>query len=198
MNPFVMILLCTLAALMVMFGNNPVEEARKEREKRLAGIDPLIESIQEHNKKSGMMGGLLGGRGGGYSGGVRNDNSAAMMMRSGQNPNAGFGTTNTYGQPEKPPQSYYPPPPSGTPGQPDRSNKPRSELPAEAKALINLSARSKSTITMRSGQEIGFAGRFVYTMDPEGKPVPMPDGTYVMNGGYEMRVVNGRKLIIPN
>lgn len=109
--------------LMVAFGNNPVENRRKERAEAMKDKDPLMESIREYNEKNTggtPMGGNSSFSGGGYDsygGGYDNEfGGSSASQPAPQMPSYMYpqGSQQTGAAPAKPPtpaNSYYPPPP---------------------------------------------------------------------------------------
>jgi len=176
MNPFILLIGVAIVVLMVLFGRNPIEELREQRAKGMTG-DPLVDAIKEHNDQSHTN--IFGGQGGGLPNG-----------------SPGFSTTmpntalNPMGQQPAPPPSnpntgqdnYYPPPPLTTQpyGQPNPLG-PQSRL----------WPRSAPTFYLGSGQPVRFSSTRVYTLNAQGKVVPMPDGRYPMFGGKIYLVVKG-------
>jgi hypothetical protein len=101
-------------------------------------------------------------------------------------------------QGSRPSDSYYPPPPveerSPSQGVPLAPSSSKSTLKPYLAKDIPQQTWPDKLVTLRSGQKIGFNGADVYTFDPEGKPVVMPDGYYHL-GSSRIHVQNGKKVI---
>lgn len=204
MNPILIIVLALFVVLMVAFGRNPVEEAHEKRAAALAGKDPLIEAIEEHNKLQG--GGTVmqntpynPGYNQGYNqintGMPNNNGFPSYLQQRGGNPYANANPYRTQQMPvtatPAPDQnSYYPPPPLPA----NSSLPPHSDIRMD-KAVPYLNLSGDDGMHLAGGQKIGFVGTKAYTVDAHGKPVPLPDGKYAMyDGRVTITIRNGHKV----
>ncbi|MDE3015668.1 MAG: hypothetical protein KGI29_01935 [Pseudomonadota bacterium] len=203
MNPVVIIVAVLLIVLMVAFGHNPIEDAREDRAAALAGKDPLIEAIDEHNKLQGGVPAMLNNPG--YSTvnpyvnqanpGVADHAGLPVYLQQGrQNP---YARANPYHSsrpmPASPPPAqngYYPPPPLSQSSLP-----PHSDAGMDA-VIPYLDLSAHHGVYLRSGQKVGFVGSSVYAIDARGRPKPLPDGKYAMyDGRVTITIRNGRKVV---
>lgn len=194
-NPKWLIIGGILILLLVAFGRNPVSEAHKRLELSKKGKDPLIEAIQEHNAKNstGTMSSLREGSISPppvptYSG---NSNIPSYMMRSPQEftqpgyPANPYQAPNTQ-QPAAPnADSYYPPAPHSGPVAP-----PQNPFSPQSYDMHKF---------LSNGKPILSAGSNIFTRDPSGKIIPMPDGVYSMyNGEMQLIIQGGHHMVISN
>lgn len=197
MNPVIMIIAIFLVIMSVLFGKNPVEEARKEREKKRAGRDALIEAIDDHNAKYKPAGifptfppsGQATPGNPNYPGYMRRgENPYAPMTR----PNQGEAPAPESSLPQAAPApSYYPPPPI------DESQRKKNPFGPQS----NLSPfYQKPRFITPEGQKISFLGTEVYTTDEQGNKKPVPDGVYPLDeeGKIKMLVRGGQRVLISN
>lgn len=188
MNPKITILIVVILIVMVMFGRNPVEEARKAEEEKYKGInDPLIRAITEYHEESDP---LKNGRGNGLDESGRRQKAMPAYMYSNGKYNAARPTPRpaTGQQPTQRNNGYYPPAPlpnNNTGSQPSGQGgvfQPQSEL----------------HMYLNGGQRLAFAGTNVYYLDANGKEQPLPDGKYTTANGLEMLIADGKKVLGAN
>lgn len=215
MNMKLMILGGILVIAMVMFGNNPVEEARKKEQEKYKGIDdPLIKAITEYNEENPMK----AARGNGLDENGRptrympnymyppehynanttnqyyNGNAMTNSMPPAQNNTA---NQNTQTQQRS---GYYPPPPLPKNSLPQNSRfKPyNQQAPAPNQGALPPESRNDGHMYLRSGERLSYSGQYVYTVDENGYRKPLPDGTYYTESGLELNIQGGRKIIASN
>lgn len=159
-----------LIILVILFGDNPVEEARKRRAEKTADLaGRIIESAKERNKF-----GMGAGDSGASTGGSHN---IVPQYNEYQNNNPYRKKQSRTGRNGPAPQEeYYPP---------NTNQQPKPQ-----------SYRSGPGFELKNGQPIRFVGEKVFTLDKNGKEIPLPSGNYQMYGGYYiMSVANGKKII---
>jgi hypothetical protein len=174
---------------------------------RKYGSDGLVKAISEYNVKNNQLQGYVGQPGvtrtpmQGYET-MNNRNTNTPRRSSAMQPPP---PVDQYGQklnqaPTPAPAGsnpYYPPPPL-QPQQPDNIQQPaygpRSDN-QEFKLPMDL-PRSGPPEYLRSGQPIGFQADVVYTFDKDGKPAPLPDGTYEFSDGRPPLYVKDSKLYL--
>ncbi|MDE3060276.1 MAG: hypothetical protein KGJ06_04635 [Pseudomonadota bacterium] len=175
--------------LIVMLGPDPSKDMQAAREKALAGRDPLVAAIEEHNKNAqapGMLGSWTGGSVGGMLGSV-----------APQVPGSTAPAINPYPVPAQPTtkpnqNSYYPPPAMGT--RPSNLQQPR-----QPQSYLNLMPPGAAPLNLKNGQKVAFAGINAYAVDNYGNVEPLADGVYpLFNGSIHMIIRGGRKIIVSN
>ena len=202
MNPKLALVIIVFSVVMVVFGNDPVEEARKKEEEKYKGInDPLIRAITEYHENemgfTGSKGNGLDDQGrkqkdlprymypaqsNGYKDNTRYKNNAKDYMSG--NRNTANGRNNNTQQRNK---GYYPPPP-----RPKNSNQPSNRYEPVRRP------RSDSHLYLQNGQRLAYQGSNVFILDAQGNTRPLPDGKYRIRSGHEIQVVGGRKIIASN
>lgn len=207
MKPIVIVIAILFVILMVAFGRNPVEEAREERAKALVGKDPLINAIEEHNKKAGGITGF-GAMGEGAPSMPTYQNPQGSMPTqpyTGQPPNyPGYmmkdGQPRNYQQPQTPAapsqDNYYPPAAPSQPASPLQQPLAPHSQDGVPGIWLPTFATLRTPVALGSGQRIKFFGTRVYALDANGIPHPLPDGKYPLFGGRVNLVVkDGEKII---
>jgi hypothetical protein len=172
------------------------------------GGNELIKAISEYNKKNNALSGYVGEPGvtrtplQSYD----NVNTKSSAKARQQRPSAlqPPPPVDQYGQQLKPSttpvapstNSYYPPPPLQQPesGNMQAPYPPGSEN-REFKLPMDL-PRSGPPDYLRSGQPIAYQADVVYTFDKNGKPAPLPDGTYEFSDGRPPLYVKDSKLYL--
>ncbi|MGE0754301.1 MAG: hypothetical protein AB7L92_03980 [Alphaproteobacteria bacterium] len=194
---------------MVMFGNNPVEEARKKEEEKYKGIDdPLIRAITEHHEESPFS----AGSGNGMDEYGRPERVMPSYMYA---PNSNTGNSVYNGniiskeqaapvqeQPKTRP-GFYPPPPLQKNRTQQRNTTQQPYYKPAAPATDNYMQqpeppRSDGHMYLRSGQRLAYSGHYVYSVDENGQRRSLPDGNYTTKNGVEIMVRGGRKIIASN
>ncbi|MFO0388452.1 MAG: hypothetical protein ACK502_01855 [Alphaproteobacteria bacterium] len=195
MPPLLAIAIVILSVLLIAFGNDPMEEARIENEKKYKGEkDPLMRAIIDYNEEKVFGKSKGNGR---LEGGVSKreaEKSYDVGKPSNSGRNSGFNEV------EQPPRerggrtspdnnnlnnnNYYPPPATrddsrglmGAPTQP----------------------RSDGHLFLRGGERLAYSGTKVFYVDSFGKKRPLPDGKYRTANGLEMLIIGGEKTIASN
>ncbi len=192
MNMKLVIVGAVFVILMVLFGKNPIEEERAEREKKRKGLDdPLIEAITEYNKTnpSGRNTPSIDRKAGTSGSGQRYPNymMPPNYSRKTQQPAVAPLPQQPSALPgENPNKTYYPPPPV----QDDSVREPTMGTPGKP--------RSDAHLFLRSGQQLAFRGTKVYYQAGNGELKRLPDGRYQTGDGLELFVQDGRKTIESN
>ena len=177
-----------VVVLMVVFGRSPISAINDKKNAWKKGKDPLIVSIQEHQKDS-RKGGVLGGGSGRfktanpYENGVRSPKNAMPAPPASSSPN----DYTPKAQPglQSPNNGYYPPPPENG----SKSN---------AVGGAALGPRSERT-RLADGRQLAFNGTHVYTVNEDGKKIMLKDGNYtVFNGKIPIYVRGGHRVTEPD
>lgn len=210
---FLIIVGAIFILLSVFFGRNPVEEARKEREKGMTG-DPVIDAITKYNedhKYKNMLtytpdDGTPPQPGDYYQPNNRpghftvNRQPSYMMRTPGTDPFANTG--NPYMPPSQsddaaappPSNSYYPPPPlPANQGQPGNGINPMGP-----QSFMDMFPRAFPGFPVHSGQRVKFVGTKVFTSNSRGQAVPMPDGVYTLSNGKAQIIIQNGEHIMRN
>jgi hypothetical protein len=223
MNGKLLIIVGALVFLLVIFGRNPVEEAKQRAAARKQGKDALILSIEEHNAKqpSSMKGfgsfgmfqnqggsnGSTFARPGGGSGNAQPPNYPPYMYSSHGSRNQPQNAPRTTGN-----RMYAPETVVDQNGQPmydqngellDQTKQgyyPPPPLPGTnpQQRYRRLPPRGEMHFKLPNGQPLGFRDMDVYTVDASGKTIPMPDGVYPIYDGQTNLIVSGGKSIVIN
>jgi len=206
--PYIVAIIFTIILLIVFGGRDPVKEAKREHALKMKQGDPLVNAIEEYNKKSNSFGSMFKNNKGVVFGQPRNNgnnpNTNSEQQDSGNAyPNGSVLSAEPQPQPgqqKTPDDSYYPPPPTDSSiprstlqdeGQPHSMNIPKNvirDIPERVYSRAQFEANGNN-------QKIGFYGTRVFTLNAQGLPVPLPDGTYNLTGGGTVVVRDGEKMI---
>jgi hypothetical protein len=177
--------------LVVLLGRNPVAEHRDEENAWKKGKDPLMVSIQEHQKEKGKHIGGGGGIMGHYKNPTPYDNTTARKTYNAPPSGTYYNPNNprdfnkqTKPNLQAPGNSYYPPPPENTGSPANHNLSPRSE--------------DKRPLQLPDGRQVAFNGSQIFTFDSSGKRVTLEDGDYpLFDGRMVMYVRDGRRVAEP-
>ncbi len=187
MPPLLAIAIVILSVLLIAFGNDPIEEARIENEKKYKGEkDPLMRAIIDYNEEKVI--GKDRGNGRIESGTSKRevieypDHMVPQQNRNNHN--------RTAGQRKQPDESlhnnsYYPPPPQGSTG-------------GSRTLQAPTAPRSDGHMYLRGGERLAYHGTKVFIVDAAGNRQPLPDGKYRTANGLELQVIGGEKYIASN
>ncbi len=181
--------------VMVMFGRNAPEEARKRREDAARDPNAIVHAIEEHNSQKrtgGKLGSFLGGNAGTASPAVNMHNQYPVNNVPRQPPPA---TAYRRYQPQMAPDaapapnqaqdSYYPPPATS------QGNAPYAPPPPGGVP------HSKLGVELGNGLRVHSEGSNMYTVDANGRSKPLADGVYTLkNSAVVMVIRDGRKIAI--
>jgi len=202
MNTKLVIVGSVLIILMVLFGNNPVEEARKERELKYKGLDdPLMRAIQDYHEQNVFGGGVAGN--GKLENGASSRSGSVVYpdyMMPSRNSRQAVNPYNPKNRAAARPNvrdmrmptqdnsinnnNYYPPPRTGSTG--------GSQMQAP------MGPRSDGHKMLSGGQRIAYNGTKVFFYNKAGRLKPLPDGRYTTVDGQELFIVGGEKTVASN
>lgn len=195
MPPLLAIAIVILSVILIAFGNDPIEEARIENEKKYKGEkDPLMRAIIDYNEQKVFGKSQGNGR---LEGGVSKREAEKFYDVGKPSDSRKSGGFDAVGQPSRDHgnrtspdynnlnnNNYYPPPATrddsrglmGAPTQP----------------------RSDGHLFLRGGERIAYSGTKVFYIDSSGRQRPLPDGKYKTASGIELFIVGGEKTIASN